>query len=144
MFWDSSALIPCLVSETVSARLVELFGEDRDVVIWWTARVECVSALERRRREGKLRSPAYLEARRRLNEIAEQSSTIQAHASVRERAERLLATHPLRASDALHLAAALMACDERPVGEGFVTLDARLREAAEREGFRVIPEAAER
>jgi hypothetical protein len=119
---------------------VDLFRDDPDVLIWWAAPVECVSALERRRREGRLPSPIYLEARRRLIHVTEQSSTVEPHASVRSRAERLLATHPLRAADALHLAAALLACDERTVGASFVSFDGRLREAAEREGFLVVPE----
>ena len=58
---------------------------------------------------------------------------------VRERAGRLLATHPLRAADALQLAAALVWCDEAPQGETFVCLDERLSAAARREGFAVLP-----
>jgi hypothetical protein len=58
---------------------------------------------------------------------------------VDRRARRLLAVHPLRAADALHLAAALIACDERSDVLPFVTLDDRLAEAARREGFDVVP-----
>jgi hypothetical protein len=58
--------------------------------------------------------------------------------SVRERAGRLLAVHPLSAADALQLAAALVAVDERPRGFGFVTLDDRLAAAAVREGFALL------
>ncbi|MFY9343542.1 MAG: hypothetical protein WAT39_13685 [Planctomycetota bacterium] len=57
------------------------------------------------------------------------------------RARRLLANHPLRAADACQLAAALIACRERPDALGFVTLDSRLAEAARREGFTVLPAA---
>jgi predicted nucleic acid-binding protein len=141
LFWDSSALIPYLISEKATPEVVPLFEGDQEVVIWWAASVECVSALERRRREGRLRPQACLEARRRLREVTEQTSTVQPHPLVRSRAERLLASHPLRAADALHLAAALVASDEQPVGEGFVTFDPRLREAAEKEGFRALPES---
>lgn len=58
---------------------------------------------------------------------------------VRARAMRLLSIHPLRAADALQLAAALVWCRERTAGAGFVCLDGRLREAAGREGFEVLP-----
>lgn len=54
----------------------------------------------------------------------------------------LLELHPLRAADALHLAAALLAVEERPQGLGFVTFDLRLADAAEREGFAVLPDRA--
>ena len=49
------------------------------------------------------------------------------------RARRLLEIHALRAADALHFAAALMAFEERTTA--FVTFDARFGDAAEREGF---------
>lgn len=57
---------------------------------------------------------------------------------VRERARRLLESHPLRAADALQLAAALIASEEEPKDLPFVTLDRRLALAAEKEGFKVL------
>jgi len=58
---------------------------------------------------------------------------------VRARALRLVRTHALGAADALQLAAALVACGERPEALPFVCLDDRLRDAARREGFPVLP-----
>jgi predicted nucleic acid-binding protein len=57
---------------------------------------------------------------------------------VRRHAERLVEAYPLRAADALQLAAAVVAAEERPETLDFVTFDARQGEAAEREGFRVL------
>ena len=54
---------------------------------------------------------------------------------IREVARRLLRVHPLRAADALQLAAAGVASERRPSTIGFVTFDDRLRDAASREGF---------
>jgi hypothetical protein len=47
--------------------------------------------------------------------------------------------HPLRAGDALQLAAALVSSEDAPQGETFVCLDTRLRDAARREGFAIRP-----
>jgi len=58
---------------------------------------------------------------------------------LRDRASRLVAVHPLRAADALQLAAALVSSEVTPRGDGFVTLDDRLRTAARAEGFAVLP-----
>ena len=55
-----------------------------------------------------------------------------------ERAQRVLDLHALRAADAAQLAAALVASGERPRELPFVTLDRRLAEAAEREGFPLV------
>jgi hypothetical protein len=54
---------------------------------------------------------------------------------VREVARRYLRVHPLRAADALQLAAAFVAAERRPPTLTVVTLDDRLRAAAEKEGF---------
>jgi hypothetical protein len=58
---------------------------------------------------------------------------------VRQRTERLLAVHPLRAADAFQLAAALIWAEEKPRGLEVVCLDQNLREAALKEGFEVLP-----
>ena len=62
---------------------------------------------------------------------------------VRERAIQLAMKHPLRAADALQLAAALDWCNGDTRGESFVCLDDRLRGAAALEGFRVLPYSEE-
>jgi predicted nucleic acid-binding protein len=57
---------------------------------------------------------------------------------VRERAERLLRIHRLRAADALQLAAALVWCEDRPRGRALIGDDGNLSEAARGEGFTII------
>jgi hypothetical protein len=59
--------------------------------------------------------------------------------SVRETACRVLRVHPLRAADAMQLAAALIMAGGRTARAGFLACDDRLREAASREGFLVGP-----
>jgi prevent-host-death family protein len=61
-------------------------------------------------------------------------------AEVRTLASRLLLNHPLRAADALQLAAALVWAGKAPTGQRFVCLEQRLRDAARKEGFVVVPE----
>jgi predicted nucleic acid-binding protein len=56
---------------------------------------------------------------------------------VRQQAERLWRLPPLRAADALQLAAAIIAADYDPTSLTFVTSDERLIAAA-REGFAVL------
>jgi hypothetical protein len=138
MFWDSSALIPVLVAEGRSANLLDLLRRDDDAVIWWAGPVECQSALHRRRREG---APGEIldEGFRRLDVLVRGLAVIGATDQVRTRAGRILATYPLRAADALQLAAALVWSDDAPDGESFVCLDERLRAAAVQEGFELRP-----
>jgi uncharacterized protein len=51
--------------------------------------------------------------------------------------------HPLRAADALQLAAAYAGSDRRPTSLEFVTLDERLADVARKEGFSVVEIAVE-
>ena len=139
MFWDSSAVVPYLVAEEWSREACRLLAADPSPVIWWTTPVECASALERRRREAALPSVRYEEARKRLFALYDHLDIIEPHPAVRDRALRLLAVHPMRAADALQLAAALVYFDERPHGESFVCLDERLRQCAAAEGFTLNP-----
>ena len=140
MFWDSSAVIPVLIAEARSAEMVALLSSDRAPAMWWAAPVECQSALHRRRREKVLPAAALAEALARLDRLAEDVDVVAPTARLRARAGRALAAHPLRAADALQLAAALVWADDSPAGEPFVCLDGRLREAASGEGFVVLPE----
>jgi predicted nucleic acid-binding protein len=139
MFWDSSAVVPCLVPEARSTVLASLLRSDAEPVIWWASPVECQSALYRQRRDGNLAVAHLDEALSRLRGLVEGTDVIAPTSVVRDRAGRLLAAHPLRAGDALQLAAALVWCGELPQGDRFACLDDRLREAARREGFRVVP-----
>jgi uncharacterized protein len=137
MFWDTSALVPLLVLEPSSDAMTRLFAEDVEPVMWWTTPLECQSALRRRHREGGLPNDALAASTERLRLLTQHADTVSPTDDLRRRAGRLLAFHPLRAADALQLAAALIWCEEQPHGEGFVTLDARLAEAARTEGFTV-------
>ncbi len=76
----------------------------------------------------------------RLAGLIEDAHVIAPTLRLRDRAGRLVAAHPLRAGDALQLAAALMWCDDAPsAATPFVCLDQRLRDAARREGFAILP-----
>ena len=138
-FWDASALIPLLAEEPASAAIRAILREDRALCVWWAARTECLSGLQRRLRDETLGRRGFDTAKRRLFELESASTVVQPAEGVRERAERLLAVHVLRAADAFHVAAALLATGDHPRGFAFVTLDVRQGEAAEREGFQVLP-----
>jgi len=140
MFWDSSALVPLLLPDVRSAELSTLLRSDAEPALWWVSPVECQSALYRRHREGGLPATALARALERLKALVTDVDVVAPTPPLRERAGRLLAGHPLRAADALQLAAALVWCDESPQGDTFVCLDERLAEAARREGFAVVPD----
>jgi len=138
-FWDSSAIIPLCLQEPTSEQVRAVLKADEDIVVWWTTRIECLSALERRGREGALQAETQLKSRAVLSALATAWSEVLPSERVRQRAERLISIHPLRAADALQLAAALIWAEEAPQGLEVVCLDKNLQEAALKEGFTVLP-----
>jgi uncharacterized protein len=137
-FWDTSALAPLLVREADSDLRENELRAGGVIAIWWGTRIELRSALERRRREGSLLPDAYQFALHRLRLLIEQSFIVEPNEFCLERAERILALHPLRAADSLQLAAALLACSEHTNEAAFHCKDKRLNEAAAREGFQLF------
>ena len=61
-FWDSSAIIPLCFKEKASEATKALLKADEDLVVWWTTRIECFSAISRRQRERTLSSADELGA----------------------------------------------------------------------------------
>lgn len=137
-FWDASAIVPLLVAEASTRHLQALAAKESAMLVWWGSEVECVSALARLERDGALGEPAITLAIKRMRQLAGSWHEIDPSDAIREAAARFLRVHPLRAADALQLAAAFLAAERRPASLEMVTLDDRLGTAARKEGFPVI------
>lgn len=137
-FWDTSAIVPHLVAQSQSPATDAEIDRDPNLVVWWATEVECASAIARLERDGSLQGRGVEAALDSLARIAETWQVIDPSTRLRELAGRLVRVHPLRAGDALQLAAAIVAADGDPGSLAFVTLDERLADAARREGFPVV------
>ena len=142
-FWDASAIVPLLVAETTTRSLQALARRDPDMLAWWGSQVECASAVARLERAAQLDRRGAVLAFDRLKKIADGWHEIEPSEVVRENAVRFLRVHPLRAADALQLAAAFVAAERRPSSLEVVTLDDRLADAARKEGFELIDVVAD-
>ncbi|HEY6608587.1 MAG TPA: type II toxin-antitoxin system VapC family toxin [Candidatus Limnocylindria bacterium] len=138
-YWDASAIVPLIALQEITDSIRSEANVDPSIVTWWGTRVECASAVSRREREGVLDEHEAHAALDQLAILAADWAEIAPSARLRQAAERLLRVHPLRAGDALQLAAAIIAADGDPPSIPFVTLDDRLASAARREGFPVLP-----
>lgn len=137
-FWDTSALFTLLTTQKGSSNAAAVFASDPEVAIWWGTPVELASAAARLRRMGDMDDAAYTSIIGKIGPLAQSSEEVQPTEEVRQTAVRLVRVHDLRAADSLQLAAALVWARHVPTGLGFVCLDARLRSAAEKEGFNVL------
>ena len=133
-FWDSSVLVPLVLAQPRTADARAVLEDDPEVGAWWGSSIECASAIARLHREAHLDADDESTARTLLATLRRSWFEVQPGESVRSNALRLLRVHPLRAADALQLAAAIEWAGT-PEGHAFVTFDDRLRDAARREGF---------
>lgn len=92
-FWDSSALVPLLVTEATSDLRRTQYDTDPWAVVWFGTLVEIGSSLVRRQRDGQLPADVEHAARKRLTEITKQWTEVIPTEEVRARAIRLLRVH---------------------------------------------------
>jgi hypothetical protein len=137
-FWDASAIVPLLMTEPTTKMLQALAEKDPTMIVWWATEIECASAIARLERDDALDEVAATHAYHRLRQLAHAWHEVDPSDPVREAAVRFLRVHPLRAADALQLAAAFIAAERRPSSLEVVTLDDRLAAAARKEGFVLI------
>ncbi|NCW28703.1 MAG: PIN domain-containing protein [Verrucomicrobia bacterium] len=135
-FWDTSAIGPLLWEEINSAVRLQQLEEDPWMVVWWTTPVEIESALTRRKLGNQLDESNEERVRNRLKALSDSWIEIEPSYLLRELAKRLIRVHGLRSADSLQLAAALIACGNRPSGHHFLTGDQALKTAAGKEGFK--------
>lgn len=108
------------------------------MLVWWATELECASAIARLEWDGDLSGEATFIALERLDALASSWHEILPGETARRTARRLLRVHPLRAADALQLAAAIVGSESDASSLEVVSLDGRLTDAARREGFTVI------
>jgi len=137
-FWDTSAIVPLLLTQPRSDYVAACFAESSVMLVWWGASAEFTSAICRLERESRL-SPVQVDAAlEALRGLASDWYEVQPSQRLRRSAERLLRVHRLRASDSLQLAAAIAAAEGEPESLPFLSFDTQLNRAATREGFKVL------
>lgn len=137
-FWDTSALVALSVNEPRRQVALRVLEADEQIVVWWGTAIEYVAAVSRRERDGSLKPDEVTVHLKRLTALSQVWYEVQPGRRIRTVAQRLLRVHPLRAADSLQLAAALVAAEDEPSSLGFVCFDARLNQAASREGFAIL------
>lgn len=133
IFFDTSALAKRFVREKGSDRVNNLFHRSADIWVSILCLPEVFSALNRLKREARIREEQYQEITKvildefKVFKICEVTPAVVAHSVL------LLEKYPLRALDSLHLASALSV---KKVS--FVTSDARQLKVARSLHLKVI------
>jgi predicted nucleic acid-binding protein len=133
-FWDASVLVTLCVDQTPTPQAF-LFESKYRIAVWWATHVEITSALAHLLRRREITPNEFAQAKLQAEGLANLWQVIEPSARVALDARTLLERYPLRAADALQLAAALQWCEGKPKSRVFLTFDRRLSEAAGLAGF---------
>ena len=135
-YFDASALVKRYVREAGSLKVRRLLSTDVPATSRWSV-VEITSALARRAREGAFNDAERDRAITSLERDLSSLLVVELSPDVVRRAQTLLRRSPLRAGDAIQLASCLYLQAELDEPIAFVAYDARLIDAAGREGLRI-------
>ena len=142
-FFDSSALVKLYSNEVDSEAVRALTGP---IVVSVLARVEVPSAIWRKQRLGDITSEeaGTLALEFEFDWFGDDDApprfdAVPADARVLDSAANLVASHGLRAYDAIHLSTALAVRRILPECASIVVFDTSLRSAAISEGFELVP-----
>jgi predicted nucleic acid-binding protein len=136
-FWDSSALVPLCVQKQTSA-IVRRLLRRHEMVVWWSTPVEMRSAFARLLRTGQLMPSEHVSAGQGLEQLRRGWRELQPTDRLRAEAETLVDRFPLKAADALQLAAALTWSSGKPRNHVFICGDSQLLQAARKCGFQAV------
>lgn len=142
IFADASALVKLYVNEQESDVVESL----APLTVSSLSRVEVSSAIWSKRRNGNLTAAEAATVARRIATDFRGSpaqpprfESIPLGRALLDRAVELVAAHPLRAGDAIQLASALAIREVVPDCRTFACFDGRLRDAAAKTGFELLP-----
>lgn len=135
-FWDSSAFLKLLIEEDGTDVAVRLWNEGDEVSASRLAFPEVAAAVGAAWRSRRLTEGAADEVRQRWQRLWAAVTVVELSASVATLAADLVADHPLRGADAVHLASALALRAPPPL---IVCWDRRLSAAAAGVGLAVAP-----
>jgi predicted nucleic acid-binding protein len=136
-FWDSSAIVSLCIQHQTKPIVRGLISRYK-IAVWWATPVEIHGAIERLRRAGEITASEHAGALVEAAFFRGGWREMTPYDAVRDEAEQMLDRFPLKAADALQLAAALSWCNGKPQGRAFISGDAQLLRVAENLGFQTI------
>ena len=133
-YFDTSAIIPLIISEPTSDRCNRVWDESSRVVSVRLLYPEARAALAKAERMGRLSATQHVAAVVELETIITQIDHVEVTETLAHRAGELAQAHGLRGYDAVHLAATAAVADSDVV---LVTGDSDLANAANSIGIAV-------
>lgn len=138
LYAESSAVLAWLLEQEHGERVAETLARAALVIASDLTLIECDRVLIRAVALNELRESDAVQRQARLNAVSARWALLTLDEEIIERARRPFPAEPVRTLDAIHVASALTA--RKAVSEvTMLSLDDRVRRAAERLGFPLSP-----
>jgi predicted nucleic acid-binding protein len=139
---DTSALLKKYFKESGSNDVISGWKDAYGIVTSSVAYAETVAAIHRKMREigGKMKGLAKVLETFKKDWIS--FIRVEVNDNLNRTIDRIVADHPLRGFDAIHLASALITHENIPEAFYFACFDQKLLAAARKEGLQALPGTA--
>jgi uncharacterized protein len=138
LYAESSAVLAWLLNETAAPEVRQLLTDAAIIVASDLTLIEYDRVLQRAVALGELNAAEAADRHAYLTAAASQWQILHLAGEVVDRARLPFPAEPIRTLDAIHLASALTARAALP-GLHFLSLDERVRAAAKKLGFQLLP-----
>ena len=139
LYLDTSALVKRYFLEDDSSDVMAIWKSAGQVATSFVAYAETMACIHRKQREGGIAPDATKEIITRFKNDWQSFIRVKVNADLCGRIDRVVAAHPLRGFDAIHLASALAINEHAPHDLVFACFDTRLLHAAAAEGLATFP-----
>lgn len=140
LYLDTSALLKKYFKEVASTDVISIWKEARAIVTSSVAYAETMASFYRKKREANINKNIFTTIINSFHRDWESFIRVEVNNNLNERIDNLVALHPLRGFDAIHLASALIIHDTVSEDFLFACFDQRLVRAAKAEGLSSFPE----
>lgn len=139
LYMDTSALLKKYFKERGSNQVVSGWKNADGIVISSVAYAETVASIYRKKREIGGKAEKLVRVLNSFQKDWKSFIRVEVNDNLNQTIDRIVASHPLRGFDAIHLASALMTHEKLPEDFYFACFDHRLLAAARMEGLQTLP-----
>jgi len=139
VFLDTSAMIKRYIAETSSDAVSTLWGQASLIAASQLLYAEMNATFARKRREEPKNADAIAKMQEAFRSDFKTMTRIAIDDDVHQRVDDILARHPLRGADAVHLASAMLVHQVLQEQVTFACADIALLNAARAEGLTIAP-----
>ena len=140
IYLDTSAIVKRYFQEPYSEEILSKWQSATQIITSFVAYAETMASILIKKREEELSTRLVRTILQQFQNDWESFTRVEVNNELNGYVDRVVARHPLRGFDAIHLASAIIVQERLPENLLFICFDNRLNAAAQREGLRIFPD----